>query len=383
MEVREKVLHIITVSFVINHFFGKQFLYLKEKTANEYHLGCTSSVDFLRLSNELGYIPFEVEITRSISPLKDIKAIIKVYQYIKKNKIDKVVGHTPKGGMVAMIAAFFANVSNRIYYRHGIIYETSRGFKRNFLKNTERLTGFLAKQVVCVSNSVKEISERDNLNHTNKNIVLGNGTCNGIDTVERFNPVNRDISEIIALKERFEISSVNKVVGYVGRLVKDKGIDDLIAAWNFVKLKFPMARLLLVGPIEEKDAISEYTKKQIVSDSSIIHIDFVDDASPYFLMMNVFVLPTYREGFPTVSLEASSMGLPVVITKATGCEEAIKENQTGLFTSNEPLDIAAKLLFYLENDKIAKLHGKMGRLFVRENFEQTRIWDLMSEQLVH
>jgi glycosyltransferase involved in cell wall biosynthesis len=381
MERKEKVLHIVTVSFVINHFFGKQFLYLKEKTGNEYHLGCTPSKDFLKFSNELEYIPFEVEITRSISPLKDFKAIIKIYQYIKKNKIDKVVGHTPKGGMVAMIASFFAKVSERIYFRHGIIYETSTGFKRILLKNIDRLTGFFAIKVVCVSNSVKDISERDRLNNKGKNLVLGLGTCNGIDTEARFNPSKMDLEIINVLKNKYNIAPEDKVVGYVGRLVKDKGIDDLIKAWQVVKGKFPRAKLLLVGPMEKRDSISEDSKKQILSDSSIIFTDFVIDASSYFSLMDVFVLPTYREGFPTVSLEASSMSLPVVTTKATGCRESIVENQTGLFISNEPKDIADKISFYLANGEIAKLHGKQGRLFVRQNFEQTKIWDLISEKL--
>ena len=146
------------------------------------------------------------------------------------------------------------------------------------------------------------------------------------------------------MKNKYGITPNNKVIGYVGRLVKDKGIDDLIKAWEIIKMNCPKAKLLLVGPIEEKDSISEYSKIQIVSDSSIIFTDFVIDASSYFSLMNVLVLPTYREGFPTVSLEASSMNLPVLITKATGCTEAILENETGLFITHNPIDIANKIL---------------------------------------
>jgi glycosyltransferase involved in cell wall biosynthesis len=376
-----RVLHVITVSFVINHFFGKQFIYLKEKKGNEYHLGCSSSNDFLQFSKELGYIPFEVEITREISPIKDLKAIVKIYRYIKRNKIDKVVGHTPKGGMVAMIAAFLANVSDRIYFRHGIIYETSTGIKRILLKNIDRLTGFFSTNVVCVSNSVKQISDKDKLNNPNKNLVLGLGTCNGIDTEGRFNPISKSLESIDLLKNTYNITTEDKVVGYVGRLVKDKGIDDLIHAWNILIKERPNSKLLLVGPIEEKDSISDYSKDQIKSNPTIIFEDFVTDASTYFALMDIFVLPTYREGFPTVSLEASSMGVPVIITKATGCTEAIIENQTGLFVSNEPNDIAEKVLYYLDNQDVAKKHGEQGRLFVQTNFEQSKIWDLIEEKI--
>jgi len=376
----EKILHIITVSFVINHFFGKQFLYLKEKTRKDYYLGCSPSNHFLELSEKLGYIPFEVEITRNISPLKDIIAIIKIFKYIKKNNITKVVGHTPKGGMVAMIASYFAKVSERIYFRHGIIYETSTGFKRILLQNIDRLTGFFATKVVCVSKSVKAISERDRLNNASKNIVLGLGTCNGIDTSFKFNPniCKEDLIEDLRIKYNID---GNKVVGYVGRLVKDKGIDELILAWEIVNQKYPEARLLFVGPIEERDAISDYSKKVIFENSSIIFVDFVVDASPFFSIMDIFVLPTYREGFPTVALEASSMEVPVLITKATGCTEAIIDNKTGMYISHEIEDIAEKILHYIKNESLALEHGKEGRIFVNDNFEQTKVWDIISNEL--
>lgn len=373
----EKILHVVTVSFAINHFFGKQFVYLKKTSGNEYHLACSPSQEFLKLSNKLEYVPLEVEITRSISPLKDIKAIIKIYQYIKKNNITKVVGHTPKGGMVAMIASFFAGISERIYFRHGIIYETSTGFKRILLKNIERLSGYLATKVVCVSQSVLEISIKDKLNETNKNLILGLGTCNGIDTEEKFNPKEISVDTVEVLRSKLNLNPKDKIVGYVGRLVKDKGIDDLIIAWGIVEMKYPDAKLLLVGPIEERDSISDYSKNKIKENSSIIFTDFVNDTSPYFSLMDIFILPTYREGFPTVALEASSMNLPVIITKATGCTEAILENETGLFISNNPKDIASKIIFYLDNGEFVVRHGVKGRLFVQENFEQTKIWTLI------
>ncbi|WP_456314085.1 glycosyltransferase family 4 protein [Pseudomonas shirazensis] len=376
----EKILHVITVSFVINHFFGKQFLYLKGKNHKDYHLACSPSKDFLELSEKLDYIPFEVEITRNISPLKDIIAIFKIYKYLKKHNIKKVVGHTPKGGLIAMIASFLASSNNRIYFRHGIIYETSTGFKRFLMKNIDRLTGLFATKVVCVSQSVKSISIKDSLNDPDKNIVLGLGTCNGIDTSLKFNPNFYDRDSIENLKAKYNIGQ-NKIVGYVGRLVKDKGIDELILAWEIVSLKYPKAKLLLVGPIEDRDGISNYSKKVIFENSSIVFVDFVIDASPFFSVMDVFVLPTYREGFPTVALEASSMEIPVLITRATGCTEAIIENDTGMFITHSIEDIAEKILFYLENENIAIKHGKQGRVFVNDNFEQSKVWDLISHEL--
>lgn len=379
---KKKILHIIAVSFSINYFFGKQFSYLNHKTNNQYFLGCSPSREFIELSKELEYTPFEVLITREISVLKDLKAILLVYKFIKINKIDKVVGHTPKGGMIAMIASFFAGVSDRIYFRHGIIYETSIGFKRFILKNIDRLSGTLATKVVCVSKSIKDVSERDRLNHPGKNIVLGLGTCNGIDTEQKYNPYFYNIDLITALKFQLNIKNKDFVVGFVGRLVKDKGIDELIKGWDIVKELHSNVKLLLVGPIEVRDSISGYSKNKILTDSSIIFTDFVPDAAQYYSIMDVFILPSFREGFPTVALEASSMEKPVLVTNATGCSESIKENTTGLFITHSPKDIASKISYYFENREVANFHGKEGRKFVKQNFEQTKVWDLIAKELI-
>lgn len=377
----KKVLHIITVSFVINHFFGKQFSYLKEKTSNQYFLGCSPSDEFFQLSESLNYTPFAVNVTRRISPITDLKAIFKIYKFIKDNNIDTVIGHTPKGGMVAMIAAFFAGVNNRVYFRHGIIYETSKGLKRFLLKNIDRLSGTLAKKVVCVSNSVKKISECDKLNNPSKNIVLGLGTCNGIDTENKFNPEKNDLATLPSITKNLQLSEDNFVIGYVGRLVKDKGINELIESWKILRIKYKNLKLLLVGPIEDRDTISNESKIIIETDENIINTGFVLNAAPYFSLMDVFILPTYREGFPTVSLEASSMKLPVLISKATGCEESIVENKTGIFIKNNPQDIAEKIEYYIQNPEMKIIHGLKGREFVRGNFEETKIWDIIHERL--
>lgn len=377
----KKVLHIITVSFVINHFFGKQFSYLKEKTSNQYFLGCTPSDEFFQLSESLDYIPYAVNVTRSISPVTDLKAIYGIYTFIKLNNIDVVIGHTPKGGMVAMIAAYLAGVRHRVYFRHGIIYETSKGVKKLLLKNIDRLSGKLAKKVVCVSQSVRKISEYDKLNNPHKNIILGSGTCNGIDTENKYNPEKQDSEILDSVKKHLQLSESDFVVGYVGRLVKDKGINELIAAYKMLKKSHENIKLLLVGPIEERDAISDESKMIIKTDENIISTGFVLDAAPYFSLMDVFVLPTYREGFPTVALEASSMELPVLISSATGCEESIIEHQTGVFIERNAQSIVEKISIYINDPTLKKLHGTQGREFVRSYFEETKVWDQIHTQL--
>lgn len=381
MKETKKVLHIITISFVINHFFGNQFNYLREKTGNKYFLGCSPSKELFELSSKLGYTPFPVEVTRKISPLTDFCSIYKIYRYIKDNDIDIVVGHTPKGGMLAMLAAYFTGVRHRIYFRHGIIYETSTGFQRWLLKSIDRFTGFLATKVVCVSNSVRSISERDKLNAQEKNTVLGLGTCNGINTSTKFNPHIFDPRILSSLRVSLGIEDGDFVVGYVGRLVRDKGINELVQAWMQLSKNYNNIKLLLVGPIEERDSIAPDIQEEIRSNPTIINTGFVPDASPYFKLMNVFVLPTYREGFPTVALEASAMELPVIITRATGCSEAIINDVTGVFVANDAVDICRTLEFYIHNPEIGVTQGSAGRRFVVENFEETKVWDIIEKEL--
>jgi len=380
MEENKKVLHIVTISFVIKHFFGQQFNYLNNKTNNKYYLACSSSEDFIKWQKELGYKIFEVEITREISPLKDLKAIFKLIKFMREQKFDYVISHTPKGGMIGMIASYISRVDQRIYFRHGIAYETSNGFKRFLLKNIERLSGFFATKVVNVSRGVEKFALNDNLNNPSKNLILNKGTCNGIDALNRFNPNFYNQEEINNLRISLNINQSDFVIGYVGRLVHDKGIDDLIEAWQQLKSNKKL-KLLLVGPFEQKDSVKSSTKEIILRDERIIFTDYVQDAAIYFKLMNVFILPTYREGFPTVSLEASSMSLPVIITKATGCEEAILDNITGTFINNNHKDIENAILKYFNDINLCTQHGKNGREFVLENFEQSIIWDTIHNTL--
>lgn len=377
----KNILHIFSVPFSIKYFVGKQFLYLKQKTGNSYFVSCSDSPVLHTLSEALGFTPLPVEITRQISPLKDIKAIYSLIRIIRNNKISTVVGHSPKGALVAMCAAKIAGVKNRIYFRHGIFYETSSGLKRTLLKNIDRLSGLLATTVVCVSQDVKRISEEDKISSPEKNCLLGKGTCSGIDTENTFNPDRISPESKMKSRKDFGIPQDSFVVGFAGRLVRDKGIPELIEAWKIFSPKYPKAVLLLIGPMEERDAIPDVTKQDIQNMPSIIAPGECEEMNRAYSVMDVFILPTYREGFPTVALEASAMELPVIITKATGCTEAVQDEVTGIFTSHSPTDIAQKLERLYTDRAYAERLGKAGRVFVRENFEQTKIWDIIHTKL--
>lgn len=364
----KKILHVVSVSFSLRYFVGNQFHYFKEK-GYEFHVACSESAEFNSLAKEFDFKQFPVPILRSIDPLQDIKSIYKLYRYIRRERFDIVIAHSPKGGLIGMIAAYLAQVPTRVFFRHGLVFETVTGLKKCLLINIERLIGFCANSIVNVSPSINKISDQLQLNSSSKNVLLGKGTCNGIDTT-RFTP-----------RSGFNHPKI-KTIGFVGRLSKDKGIFELIEAWKMLCQEYGSIRLLLVGPIDERDPLPTATLDQIQEDPSIVYVGGVSDTAFYYNEMDIFVLPSYREGFPTVTLEASASGLPVVTTKVTGCIDSIIENVTGIFAENTAESIYEKIKFYIDNSDITKEHGESGSQFVRDNFSENYVYKEIEKKLL-
>lgn len=365
------ILHVVSVYFSLRYFIGDQFSYFGKK-GYKMHVICSPNEYIDNYSKEQGFSYAETPINRAFSLIEDIGSIKFICEYIKKNNIDVIVGHSPKGALLSMIAGKLCGVKKRIYFRHGLVYETSFGLKRAILIAVDRLTSFCSTQIVCVSPSILKKSIEDRLASAKKQIILGNGTCNGIDTSSQFNPVCVDAASVSSLKEQYGINDGDFVIGYSGRLVRDKGIIELVDA--FKKLSdSDNCKLLLVGPFEERDALPDDIKGEILSNPNIIYTGFVDgNMNTYYAIMDVYVLPSYREGFPTGVLEAQSMGIPVVTTKVTGCCDSIIEGLTGLFVTHNPEDIANKIDMIRRSNII---DGKEGRKWVVDHFDSQIVWN--------
>lgn len=376
-----RVLHVVSISFSLPYFVGNQFLYFKDKGV-KYFVAATDSPHLHQYAAQQEFVTLPLSISRSISPLKDIKAILALRRLIKKHKINMVIGHTPKGGMIAMMAAYMAGVRKRIYFRHGIMYETSTGTKRKLLKYIEALTGRLATQVVCVSDSILAISNGERLSSPAKNIILAHGTCNGVDTTHTFNPKRYTAAHVAAIRHQWHIEATDFVFGFVGRLVRDKGIPELIAAWKMLRTSHKHIKLLLVGPFEERDALSPELQQYIVAEPSIIATGLVAETADFYAAMDAFVLPSHREGFPTGILEASAMQLPIITTKATGCRDAILDSKTGIFCTHEPADIMHAMQRMLEHRDWAAKLGMQGRAWIKENFDEKTVWQAIEDNIL-
>lgn len=368
------ILHVVNISFVIPYFLGKQLNWFTEKGDNEFVV-CSDSEELKDFSERYNFSYRAIDVLRKISIKKDIKAVKETVKYIREINADVVTGHTPKGGLIAMLAAFITRVPVRIYFRHGLVYETSHGLKRSLLINIDRLASKLATKIVCVSPSVAKRSLEDKLNPASKQVVLVNGTCNGIDT-DRFGIDSVDKSKLDELRAKLGINDGDFVIGFAGRLVRDKGIIELVRAYKAMRGVHPNVRLMLVGMLEIRDALPEDVVKVIQEDEGIIKTGYVGYAEIeyYYALMNVFVLASYREGFPTSVLEASSMGLPVITTKATGCIDSIIDGETGIFVNHDDKELLMALSSLYENEDKRRMMGAAGRQYVIDHFNQELVW---------
>lgn len=368
------LLHVVNISFVIPYFLGKQLKYFTEKGYREYVV-CSPSEELDDLALKYNFEYKTMVVSRKISMGKDFKAVKSTMKYIREKHIDIVIGHTPKGALIAMLASYFTGVPKRIYFRHGLVYETSHGLKRWLLITIDRLAARLATKVVCVSPSVCHRSLEDRLNSVTKQVLLSKGTCNGID-INRFCRKSIDKNKLSDLRMKLHISDTAFVVGFTGRLVRDKGIVELVRAFHLLQKKYPDMILLLVGMLEERDALPQDVVDVIKNNFKIINTGYVPNASIeyYYALMNCFILPSYREGFPTSVLEASAMELPVITTKVTGCIDSIIENETGFFVGHSVCEMANLIeQLYISKDKCCAL-GIQGRQFVVDNFEENIVW---------
>lgn len=379
----QNVLHVLNVSFVIPYFLGKQLLYMR-KRGYEMNIICSPSSRLSALANTYVFNYKEVNIYRKFSLVADIKAILAICKYIKVHSITIVNGHTPKAGILAMFAAYVMRVPKRIYFRHGLLYETSTGIKKMIFLFSEKMASYLATEVVCVSPYLIEKSITDKLSSERKMHLLNRGSCNGVDAIEQFNPERIELLKLKYIRLKYGIQDGAWIIGYTGRMVKDKGIVELVEAYKILKSKFSNIYLLLVGPEEERDCLPAELVRFIHDDNNIIVTGLVnEDIEYYYALMNVLVLASFREGFGTSILEGSAMEIPILTTSHTGCRDAIIDSHTGFYIDHNPLSIVSKIEWLYENTSLAREMGINGRKFVMENFEQNIIWSEIEKLYFH
>ncbi len=320
-----------------------------------------------------------LEMTRTISPINDLKALWNFYQLCKKEKPKMVHSHTPKAGIVGMLGAKLAGVPVRLHTVAGLPLMEATGIKRSLLDFVEKLTYRCATKVYPNSTGLYDFILANNYTKKEKLKVIANGSSNGIDT-QYFDPTLFSEVQKQELKQSLLLQPNDFVFIFVGRLVGDKGINELIEA--FFKLPTPNTKLLLVGPFEsELDPLQPETLKVIETHPNIISVGFQSDVRPYFAVSDCLVFPSYREGFPNVVMQAGAMELPSIVTDINGCNEIIVEGENGTILPVKNIEAIKTAMQKMMNNKEFYLKLKENaRPMIQSRYEQSVVWNALLEE---
>lgn len=305
---------------------------------------------------------------REIAPLADLVSLVRLWILLRRLRPDIVEFSTPKAGLLGSMAAWLCGIRPRVYMLRGLKLETTRGLKRYVLIRAEKLAASCANVVLCNSASLRDRALELGLVPEEKLVLLGEGSSNGVDTVN-YSPGQSDV------RARLGIDSEAKVIGFVGRLTRDKGVPELVEAFETIVEAEPSARLLLVGEFDRsEDSLGSELRSRIENHPQVHVVGFVDDTTPYYRALDVLVLPTWREGFPNVVLEAEATGIPVVTTLATGSRDSVLPEVTGLLIPpGNSVAIAEAVLRLLRNRALRLRMGRAAREWVLEHYSDQKV----------
>jgi glycosyltransferase involved in cell wall biosynthesis len=322
---------------------------------------------------------YPVKIDREMSPFRDLVALFRIYRLLARLKPQLVNAGTPKAGLLGMIAALLTFVPIRIYTLRGLRLETTSGWKRQLLRVTEKIAAACSHQVICNSESLRKLYIKLGLAKHSNTTVLGAGSGNGVDS-DRFQFTKSQLQQAQGLRAELEIASDCRVVGFVGRLTRDKGIVELVDAFKRITVKNSSVHLLLVGGFESGDAIPQSIINMIEENPRISVTGFVPDTALYYSLFDLVVLPSHREGFPNVALEAAAASQPVVGYRATGTVDAVQDGITGRLVPIGCVEsLATAIQEFIADPKLSRRCGEAGRRRVQKNFLREIVWQAWAE----
>jgi glycosyltransferase involved in cell wall biosynthesis len=381
MSAQPKLVHITTVSESLSLFIGHA-PYMRGKGFEVHAVSTPGRMLEQYIRSEA--VPFHpIHMQRRISPLADIPAVLKLCALFRRLQPDIVQVQTPKASLLGITAAWMTRTPVRIYNVVGLRMMTASGRDAAILRMAERVTCDLATHIWCVSHSVRDFMVEEKLCPASKIKVLGRGSVNGIDSQGRFNPANVPTEATERFRTRYGIPQDATVVGFVGRIVRDKGVVELATAWKQVRNACERAHLIVAGVRETGDPVPDEVWRDLESDPRVHITGFVhdDDLPAFFAAIDVLVLPTYREGFPVVTLEAASMQLPIVGTRVPGCLDAVVDDVTGtLVDARDANQLAAAIERYVADPELRRSHGRAGRDRVVREFAQQPLWESMYQE---
>jgi len=323
---------------------------------------------------EIRVIP--VNLTRKITPIQDLKALITLYKILRKEKPFIVHSHTPKAGTIGMMAARLAGVPHRLHTIAGLPLVEATGPKRVLLNAVEKLTYYCATKVYPNSVGLQDIVLDHKFTDAKKLKVIGHGSSNGIDT-SYFDPSLYSNASKLELRKKLKLADDDYVFVFVGRLVGDKGINELIAAFKNILKEHTNVQLLLVGnPEEELDPMLPETEEFIFKSDKVIATGWADDVRPYFAISDCLTFPSYREGFPNVVMQSGAMGLYSIVSDINGCNEIVEEGVNGTIIPTKNTEALFNAMKHvLENKEKFAAEKDVYREMIKKRYERSFIWN--------
>ncbi len=376
-----KLIRITTIPLSLEKLLEGQLSYMQ----SHFQVTAVSSepkhLEAFGISN--GIAVFPLELTRQITPWQDLKALIKLVRYLKKERPQIVHTHTPKAGIVGMLAAKLAGVPIRLHTVAGLPLMETTGNKRRLLDVVERLTYNCATMVYPNSKGLYDFILKEKFIKPNKLKIIAKGSSNGIKT-QHFNTEAISVTVKEQLKHSLAIQPNDFVFVFVGRLVGDKGINELVSAFKSLSAlnKTKSSKLLLVGPFEtELDPLEQDTLLEIELNPNIIAVGYQNDVRPYFAISNALVFPSYREGFPNVVMQAGAMGLPAIVSNINGCNEIIIDRVNGVIIPVKNTKALQKAMSqFLEEEAFVSELKQKARPLIVERYEQSKFWQALLEE---
>lgn len=370
-----KILRITTVPLSLNVLLKGQLKFMNE-SGFEVTAVSANGPEVTEIKDREGVEHIVIPLTRKITPLRDLIALWKMTRLIKKLKPQIVHTHTPKAGLIGMMSAWVARTPVRIHTVAGMPLMEAKGISKVLLKLSELMTYRCATKVYPNSIQLKDwmLNNFDVSKH--KVAVIGNGTSNGINT-QHYDRTDSVLSQAAEIRQQLGIEQEAKVLIFVGRLVKDKGIIELVDA--FSDLEIQGLHLVLVGNYEdERDPVPPHIKETINQAANIHAVGFQKDIRPYMALSDLFVFPSYREGFPNVVLQALSMQLPCVVSNINGCNEVIKDGVNGVIVEpKNTTQLQQAMYALLTNIEKFDILSNNARPSVVHHYEQKDYWQAL------
>jgi len=372
IQLKMRVLHVVTVPLSLLFLRG-QIGFLKRRGV-EFAAVSSPGPELDEFARREQVPTHAIPMARAITPFRDLVAVFQLARTIRNCNPDIVHAHTPKGGLLGMLAATLARTPVRIYHMRGLPFETATGPRRALLWCSEFVSCSLAHRVFCVGYGLRDVAIASGVCPSRKIEVFGGGSGNGVDAAGRFAPPEDDRLRR-AKRAQLGVAEDAVVVGFVGRVVRDKGVAELTMAWRRIREAHANCHLVIIGPEEPRDALPRSLIEELSRDPRVHLVGAVSDPEAWYPVFDVVALPTYREGFPNVLLEAAAMGLPVVATDIPGCREAVRDGVTGkLVPRMDDAALAEALLEYVSSPERRHAHGIAGRRRVLDRFAPEKIW---------